>query len=136
MKTKDIYGPGYWAAMHIRSLKATTYEEKIRAATQIAMDVSGFPCTSCRNHGIQYISHNPLIHPINDKDKHSLFKWTVDFHNAVNERIEKPIFSYDEARKKWGEEGICMEDGCEEEDEYDNTISDNLNARNISVKPY
>jgi len=40
--------------------------------------------------------------PLSDKDlknKESLVKWLINFHNIVNEMKEKPIIKYIEARK-------------------------------------
>ena len=116
MDVKTYYGPGYWAAMHIDSFKAKTYEEKITAANTIARLITTFPCSKCKKHGTEYASHHPLIHPINDGDPLSLFRWVWKFHNTVNQRIGKQVTSFDEAVKKWGDEGICFETGCDDEE--------------------
>ena len=57
MDTKAYYGPGYWAAMHIDSFNAKTYEK----------------------------------------------------------RIGKQTVSFEEAVKKWGDEAICFETGCDDD---------------------
>lgn len=115
MDVKTYYGPGYWAAMHIDSFNARTYEKKITAANTIARLITTFPCLKCRKHGTEYASHHPLIHPINDGDELSLFRWVWSFHNAVNERIGKQVISFEEAVKKWGDEAICFETGCDDD---------------------
>ena len=115
MDTKVYYGPGYWAAMQSDSFNAKTHEKKITAVNTIARLMTTFPCTKCRKHGTEYASSHLLIHPINDADELSLFKWVWKFHNTVNERIGKQTVSFEEAVKKWGDEAICFETGCDDD---------------------
>ena len=117
MDVKQYYGPGYWSAMHIDSFNAKTYEEKITCANTIARLISKFPCLKCRRHATEYASHHPFVHTFSDPDPLSLFKWTVNFHNAVNKRLDKPIIPIKDAVKKWGDESICIETSCIEEDD-------------------
>tara|TARA_Y100000310_G_scaffold332725_1_gene408842 strand:+ start:841 stop:1182 length:342 start_codon:yes stop_codon:yes gene_type:complete len=113
MDTKAYYGPGYWAAMHIDSFNAKSFEQKIVAANTIARLITTFPCFKCRKHATEYASQHPLIHPINDGDQLSLFRWVWTFHNFVNARLGKQTVSFEEAVKKWGDEAICFETGCD-----------------------
>ena len=117
MDVKTYYGPGYWAAIHIDAFNSNTYEKKITSANTIARLISMFPCLKCRTHGIQYAAHNPFIYAINDIDKLSLFKWTINFHNSVNKRIGNQEMSLEESIKKWGDEAVCMVTSCTEDDE-------------------
>ena len=115
MNVKDYYGPGYWAVMHIDSFNAKTYESKIVTANMIARLVTKFPCLQCRRHATEYTSHNPLIHAVNDHDALSLFRWVWKFHNTVNKRIGKPVITFEEAVRKWGDESLCFENDCGDE---------------------
>lgn len=117
MDIKSYYGPGYWSAMHIDSFNAKTYEQKITSANTIARLITTFPCGKCRKHATEYASHHPLIHPINDGEQLSLFRWVWKFHNTVNERIGKQTISFEDAVKKWGDESICFETSCGDSDE-------------------
>lgn len=117
MDVKTYYGPGYWAAMHIDSFNARTYEKKITVANTIARLITKFPCEKCRRHATEYSTHHPLIHAINDGDELSLFKWVWKFHNNVNQRIGKQIINFEDALKKWGEQSICLETNCDADDE-------------------
>lgn len=112
-------GPGYWASFHIKSSQADTYEKKSETARSIAIDIVNFPCLNCRNHAKDYVRNNPLLPAVRDnKDKLSLFKWTVDFHNAVNLRLGKPMINWEKAEKLWSGENVCVGDcGFEEESE-------------------
>jgi hypothetical protein len=117
MDVKQYYGPGYWAAMHIDSFNAKTYEEKFAVATTISRLITTFPCMKCRKHATEYASNNPFIHAVNNPDPLSLFRWVWTFHNFVNERLNKPTMTVEEAVKKWGDEAICFETGCDDSDD-------------------
>lgn len=124
-------GPGYWASWHIKSIYANTESKKGEVARNIALDIKNFPCLKCQTHAKFYVSRNPLIKAVKNKDNLSMLKWTVDFHNEVNLRLNKKIFSYDEALKMWNGSGFCRENCSEEnssdekEDEKNNEINEN-----------
>ena len=119
MDTKAYYGPGYWAAMHIDAFNAKTYETKITSSNTIARMITSFPCLRCRKHATEYASQNPFIHAVNNGDPMSLFRWVWKFHNTVNKRLGKPIMSFEEAVKKWGDEAVCFETGCGDDSDED-----------------
>jgi hypothetical protein len=48
----------------------------------------------CREHFHEYLKENPV-------DWEDFFLWTVDLHNAVNERIGKPTINVDDAAILW-----------------------------------
>jgi len=52
-------------------------------------------CKLCKRHYIEYINSN------NPKDSDDLFKWTVDLHNHVNEKLNKKLWTLDEATEKY-----------------------------------
>ncbi len=55
------------------------------------------PCDDCRKHALNYITtyENELDEICSSRS--SLFKFFVDFHNSVNERLNKKTMSYQEA---------------------------------------
>jgi hypothetical protein len=57
------------------------------------------PCFWCRLHFSQVLAE----YPIPDTE---VFKWSVDVHNLVNERLGKPVVSFEEALTHWSS-------GCE-----------------------
>ena len=116
MSTDSKYlGPGYWASWHIKSFSADTKKKKGEIARCIAMDIKNFPCLKCREHAKVYVKSNPLIDAVNDSNILSLFKWTVDFHNEVNFRLDKKIISLPEAVHMWNGENFCHVDCGDEE---------------------
>lgn len=109
-------GPGYWASWHIKSIYSDTESKKAEVARNIALDIKNFPCLTCQNHAKYYVSKNPLMKAVKDKDKMSMFKWIVDFHNEVNLRLNKKVFTYEEALLKWNGNNFCKEN-CDHDDE-------------------
>jgi hypothetical protein len=107
-------GPGYWASWHIKSVFSDTEEKKGEVARNIALDIKNFPCAKCKDHAKTYVIKNPLMVAVKDKDPLSMFKWTVDFHNEVNLRLKKKIFSYQDALVHWNGSNFCTED-CDEQ---------------------
>ena len=110
-------GPGYWASWHIKSIYSDTESKKGEVARNIALDIKNFPCLKCQTHAKYYVSRNPLIKAVKNKDPLSMLKWTVDFHNEVNLRLNKKIFTYEEALKKWNGSMFCTENCTEDEEE-------------------
>mgnify|MGYP003628185089 CR=1 FL=1 len=128
MSSNPAYiGPGYWAAWHIKSMKADTREKKAETARSISIDVLNFPCNDCNKDAREYVKTHSLLDPINDSDPLSLFNWTVDFHNFVNQKLKKKIGSltHETAKRMWSEDSICIENcGVDEDDILDKRDSD------------
>lgn len=102
-------GPGYWANWHTISLKANNRHKKAELARNIVSAIDNFPCENCRKDSITYIKSNPLLKVVDDKDPLSLFNWTIDFHNHVNNKLDKKILTYEMAKKIWsGEDLLCV----------------------------
>jgi hypothetical protein len=55
------------------------------------------PCPICK----EDFKSIEELYPIDLTDRDSLFKWTVDIHNAVNGKTGGFIWTVDEARKQW-----------------------------------
>jgi hypothetical protein len=116
MSTDPVYlGPGYWASWHLKSLYSDTKDKKIEVARNIALDISNFPCLKCKNHSKEYVTKNPLLYAVNNKDPYSMFIWTFKFHNEVNLRIGKKVYEFEEAKNMWLKLEKCTKD-CGEKD--------------------
>ena len=97
----NVWGKYQWTAIHFSALgypwnPAPSVKNSFKT---YFMDVlpSILPCESCRNHLRQTLSNRPIT----DRDlqnSDTLFKWTVDLHNSVNERLNKPVISLTEAK--------------------------------------
>jgi hypothetical protein len=56
------------------------------------------PCGTCGRHFAEVLKESPLPET---GDIEVLFKWSVDVHNMVNKKLEKPVVSYEEAKEFW-----------------------------------
>jgi hypothetical protein len=68
------------------------------------------PCFWCRVHFSQVLAENPIP----DTD---VFKWSVDVHNIVNEKLGKPLMTFEDALEHWMS-------GCEPEPEEPEPLFD------------
>ena len=50
-----------------------------------------YPCVACRHVIKKYNEIDPYV------NRESIFEWTIDLHNFVNKKLNKPIFSKDHA---------------------------------------
>ena len=98
---KILWGPAVWFFFHTLAEKIkpgyfSSYREGI--FTVIKDVCSSLPCPSCTTHAVEYIN-NVNFNSIQTKDdlKHMLF----NFHNEVNIRTKKSLFSYDELNSKY-----------------------------------
>ena len=81
-----------WKVLHIYSLVNTNREAFNQLLHALAQSM---PCPQCRLHLKQYLEDYPL------SESQSLFKYSVDLHNDVNKRLNKPVMTLPEAKKKW-----------------------------------
>ena len=104
MTTKSVWGPCVWylfhtLSYHIKDTNAVEFEktktEFIKFAFRIATNL---PCPECSQHATQFVSR---VNPASIKTKDQLNGLFIDFHNAVNRRKGKPVFTREEAYAKY-----------------------------------
>jgi hypothetical protein len=85
----EVMGPSLWASIHniARAYEPTAEKQAAMRAFLSSLAVL-LPCGVCGQHFGALAPTAPV------DSKHSLFKWTVDTHNAVNARLHKPVLSY------------------------------------------
>lgn len=92
------WGPFFWHTMHIVALGYPTnpsYSHK-KAAKEFYESLQFLiPCPICREHYANFLQEQ-AISPSLDR-RQDLFKWTVDVHNKVNQSLNKPRVSEQEA---------------------------------------
>jgi hypothetical protein len=103
----DVFGPPMWFTLHNGASK---YPDNPSPITKQRMKyfIIGLPvmipCTNCREHATSYIEKNmPDLDRICD-NRTNLFNFFVDFHNYVNERLNKPLMCYSDAEKLYNGE--------------------------------
>jgi hypothetical protein len=100
-KGKALWGRPLWFSLHYGALY---YPDSVDS--KMVNMTMGFirglpimiPCDLCKNHAYDYISRytDAQLRSIAG-DKHKLFKFYVDFHNAVNTRTGKSTMSLEDA---------------------------------------
>lgn len=82
-----------WKELHERALSFKGKND-IAYLTNFALKIPRYtPGCACREHWKIVISQNPPKY----EDKY--FEWTVLVHNKINEKIGKPTYTVEEARK-------------------------------------
>lgn len=103
------FGPYYWGVLHLACLGGI---DPAALQALVSMFPEILPCPACGVHFSEVINSNPLPETT---DVEALFKWSVDVHNIVNERLEKPLVTYDDAFKYW----MTMPDAPKPEAKWD-----------------
>jgi hypothetical protein len=98
-REKHTWGEHLWSFIHTITIidfeESKSHNERILACLR---EVGGvIPCSTCRKHYENEINKNfeNLNEPM------CLFRWSVDFHNTVNTKLGKPLFTYEQALEKW-----------------------------------
>ena len=110
-------GPGIWFKIHSDGIAATTQALKESFIVNINILCDGFKCKHCQPHFRKYINEHPIEKYFNIKNKEGkdigIFKWTWEFHNAVNLRLGKYQCTLEEAYEYYTNNtiGACHECG-------------------------
>ena len=89
------FGPYYWGVLHLACIGGI---DPAALQALVYMFPAILPCPACGVHFAEVLNATPL--PETD-DPDVLFKWSVDVHNIVNKRLEKPLLTYEEAYRYW-----------------------------------
>jgi hypothetical protein len=98
----EIFGPPAWFTLHNGAAHLPREISPI-SLSRIKAFIDGIPdmvvaCANCSEHARTYIeSKRGVINNLKTGD--DVFNFYVDFHNYVNEKLGKPIMSYEAARK-------------------------------------
>lgn len=90
----SVWGPFFWHTIHITALgypSQPTYGHKKAAKEFFESLIFLIPCPVCREHYAQYLEASPLTPNLDRRE--DLFRWTVDLHNRVNEKLGKPRYT-------------------------------------------
>jgi hypothetical protein len=97
------WGPALWTALHSITFNYPDYptaQDKYNHAVFFHSLKNILPCETCQKHFRQGIEQSMPVEPaLESRDK--LTRWLVDFHNKVNQRIGKPVVSYESVRDKY-----------------------------------
>lgn len=97
----EIIGPGMWFKIHTNAVHAITPVLKSAFAVNINKLCDSFRCKVCQPHFRLFIDTHPFINYNNMFDDRGrdigYFKWTWELHNSVNNRLDKPCPTLEEA---------------------------------------
>ena len=115
-----IWGPGVWWIIHTLALQSNDQESIRKYIEIIEYILPRLPCMTCRNHAIEYLRNNRPEKYINFRDDSGelmgMFKWSWEFHNTVNDRLNKfpvgenPFSDYYVAKNLYDEDEFCTDD--------------------------
>lgn len=96
----QVWGPAFWFSLHTSAINypenpSTIFKERMKG--RILAIPFEIPCPACRPHASAFVEQhkNNLDSIVNSRK--NLFNFYVDFHNKVNERYGKKIYTYKEA---------------------------------------
>lgn len=99
----QVFGPPMWVSYHIMSanypVAPTAEVQKLMTCRVKAIPIE-VPCAKCKDHAQDFISRNNI--ELACKSRENLFIFFVNFHNAVNKRLGKPIMPLEDAKRIYG----------------------------------
>jgi hypothetical protein len=90
-----VWGTIHEVAMGYPENPTETDKDEYKQFYDLIMKV--LPCPICKD---EYTKIKDL-YPIDPTNRDTLFKWTVEIHNVVNEKLGGFTWTVDEARKQW-----------------------------------
>jgi hypothetical protein len=91
--SKEEIGRSFWTLLHSTVAKLhdpPTLKERIAVRNMLNAAAETYPCEQCRP-GFQWIKE----HPPDFSSKKAIVEWSCQFHNAINQHLNKPIYSCD-----------------------------------------
>lgn len=98
----SVFGPAVWFTLHNGAAHLPNDLSPV-SLSRIKLFIDAIPdmlvvCESCSEHARNFIeTHRQVINNITTG--HEVFNFIVDFHNYVNERLNKGRMTYEQARK-------------------------------------
>lgn len=103
MSTTDIWGPKVWRLLHLLSIASDRRDVPHLWISVIRETAKVLPCIICREHAFVYLRTYVFFKGVKlstctGKDiQQQIFKDICNFHNEVNIRLKKRVFTYEEA---------------------------------------
>ena len=95
--TLECWGPSFWNVMHVVShtfSKNPSEAERAELRQLFTLLISSVPCTTCKQDALSYLE----AHMDDDcfRSRETVVEFMNDFHNYVNEKLGKRVYSLDE----------------------------------------
>jgi Erv1/Alr family protein len=91
----EICGPGLWLAIHMMAAHIRNNNDKNSFIHFMKTLAEKHPCPKCRKHMTQYLLEYPLENYYHIENGYLIY--SVNFHNFVNQRLNKPQMELREA---------------------------------------
>lgn len=101
MVAKSVWGPAIWYLFHTLSFKLKPIhfkEVKNELIDNFVSICNNLPCPECAEHARKELKHLDKSKITNKKE---LCMYFINFHNKVNVRTKKKIFTFDEFVSKY-----------------------------------
>lgn len=85
-----------WTLIHSNGSlvdKGKMTQEAFAEFFRLLVEEKQLPCEKCRIDTVEHISSNPIKHIAGSRNTY--LRWTFDFHNAVNKKLNKEMFPWD-----------------------------------------
>lgn len=92
-----LEGRGIWFTLHLLALHATTNINKDAYIAMVTLLAENFGCEQCKPDFKMFVAKIKKYYYLDN----GLFKWSVEFHNHVNTKLNKSLLSFDEALLKY-----------------------------------
>ena len=94
-REKSHWGKHLWAFIHTISI--IDFEDNLRFNEDRAQILRTlqycFPCHKCKDHYVEFLAK---LESLDMTQSMVLFYWSVDLHNSINKKHNKPEWSYQE----------------------------------------
>lgn len=108
----EYIGPGVWRVIHSIARRADTDFKEDRAIEMIWELIDTFPCEKCAQDGRDHWKRDNIFNYIGERDRLGIFRWTVNFHNTVNLKLNKKMMDYDIALSLYDDDAMCSLKSC------------------------
>jgi hypothetical protein len=104
--TPEVWGKHLWFSIHFIAMaypRNPSYEQRENYKQFYENLWKVIPCKKCSVHYKRHLKELPLEGGSTDflENNKSLFKWTVNIHNIVNESLGKPQMTLEEAENMY-----------------------------------
>ncbi len=103
---KKVWGPKLWEVMHTFSFayQPNPSNNEKQAAFNFYTSLGPLiPCKTCSQHCLEYLRDNPPR--VNTRDE--LILWVFNFHNEVNRRLGKRLYTKQELFDRYENVAFC-----------------------------
>lgn len=98
----EIWGPHFWLTLHfISSTYSNSPNQSVKSAMKSFIQTLPMflPCKECQDHAFQHIKKSNLNKIVQNRKE--LFTFFFNFHNNVNQRLNKPLMTIENALIKY-----------------------------------